>query len=178
MSNINKKYNFVAISGSLRKGSYNTMVLNEAKKLAPENINITQLFIDEVPMYNFDLHSKEQPAVVEKINDAIKDADALIFVTPEYNYSVPGVLKNTIDFISKSTKKPFNLKPVGIISASPGLLGGARAQYNLRQIMLAVNAYVLNMPEVMIAQVDKKFDEQQQLTDEKTKEFLSKFLLA
>ncbi len=170
------RYHFVAVSGSLRKGSYNTMVLKAAQKLAPENVIIEHLSIDWVPLYNFDLHGRQYPDVVEKLNDAIKIADAVIFVTPEYNYSVPGVLKNFIDFVSKSIKKPFDTKPVGIISASTGLLGGARAQYNLRQIMVAVNAYVMNQPEVMIAQVNTRFDEAGNLIDEKTKGFISSFI--
>ena len=172
------QYHFVAISGSLRKGSYNTMVLKAAQKLAPENVIIEHLSIDWVPLYNFDLHGRQYPDVVEKLNDAVKIADAVIFITPEYNYSIPGVLKNFIDFVSKSPKKPFDMKPVGVMSASPGLLGGARAQYHLRQIMVAVNAYVMNQPEIMIAQANTKFDEEGNLADKNTKEIISKFILA
>ncbi len=171
-----KLYHFVAISGSLRKGSYNTMVLKAAQKLAPINVVIEQLCIDKVPIYNFDLHGQYFPDEVEKLNDAVKAADAVIFITPEYNYSIPGVLKNVIDFFSRSPKKPFDKKPVGIMTASPGLLGGVRAQYHLRQILVAVNAYVMNQPEIVIGQVSTKFDEAGNLTDEKTKEFISKFI--
>jgi chromate reductase len=131
-----------------------------------------------VPLYNFDLHGKRYPDVVEKLCDSIKAADAVIFVTPEYNYSITGVLKNFIDFVSKSEKKPLNMKPVGIMSASPGLLGGARAHYHLRQIMVAVNAYVLNQPEIMITEVNKKFDAAENLTDEMTTTFISNFITA
>ena len=167
---------FVAISGSLRKGSYNTMALRAVQKLAPSSVTIQQLSIDGVPLYNFDLHSPQQPVIVEELSDAIKAADALIIVTPEYNYSIPGVLKNAIDFLSKHPAKPFADKPVGIISASPGTLGGVRAQYHLRQIMVAVNAIVLNQPEIMIAQADTKFDEEGNILDENTKEFLRRFI--
>ena len=169
-------YHFVAISGSLRKESYNTMLLKAAQKLAPEHVIIEHLTIDRVPLYNFDLHEKEFPAPVENLNDVIKTADAVIIVTPEYNYSIPGVLKNVIDFLSRSPKKPFDLKPVGIMSASPGLLGGARAQYHLRQILVAVNAYVMNQPEIMVAQAHTKFDEAGNLKDENTMQFTSKFI--
>lgn len=171
-------YHFAAISGSLRKESYNTQVLKAVKKLAPANIVIEQISIADVPMYNFDLHEKFVPEPVEKLCTAIKTADALIIVTPEYNYSIPGALKNVIDFLSKHSAKPFDKKAVGIISASPGLLGGVRAQYHLRQILVAVNAMTMNIPEVMITEVNKKFDESGNLTDEKTNEFLKKFIEA
>lgn len=171
-----EKYRFVAISGSLRKGSYNTSLLKAVQKLAPDNINIEQLFIDEVPLYNFDLYEHVFPPVVEKLNDAIKAADAVIIVSPEYNYSVPGVLKNTIDFISRSPKKPFDMKPVGIMGASPGMHGTSRAQYHLRQIMVFLNAYVMNRPELMVAQASSKFDEYGTLTDEITKDFIKIYL--
>ncbi len=173
-----EKFHFVAVSGSLRKASWNTMVLKAAQQLVPENVHIEHLSIDWVPLYNFDLHNKRYPDVVEKLDNVIKAADAVIFVTPEYNYSVPGVLKNFIDFASKSPLRPFDMKPVGIISASTGLLGAARAQYHLRQIMVALNAYVMNQPEIMIAEVDNKFDAAGNITDEKTKQFIYSFITA
>jgi len=171
-----KQYHFVAISGSLRRGSYNTMALKAAQELAPGNIIIEHLSIEEVPLYNADLYEKEFPAVVRKLSDAIKAADAVVIVTPEYNYSVPGVLKNTIDFISRSPDKPFDMKPVGIMGASPGMFGTAKAQYHLRQIMVFLNAYVMNKPEIMIAQAHTKFDEAGNLEDEKTKELIIRFI--
>ena len=169
-------YHFVAISGSLRNKSYNTMVLKAAQKLAPANTAIEHISIADVPMYNFDLHEKFHPEPIEKLCTSIKTADALIIVTPEYNYSIPGALKNVIDFLSKHEAKPFDKKAVGIISASPSLLGGVRAQYHLRQILVAVNAMTMNVPEVVITEVNKKFDETGNLTDEKTKEFIKKFV--
>lgn len=169
-------YHFVAISGSLRKGSFNTMTLKAMQKLAPANITIEHLSITDVPFYNADLYTEKFPTVVEQLVDAIIAADAIIFATPEYNYSVPGVLKNAIDFISRSPKKPFDMKAVGIMGASTGLLGTARAQYHLRQIMVFVNAYVMNRPEIMIAKANTKFDEAGNLTDEKTGEFIRQFV--
>jgi chromate reductase len=171
-----EKYHFVALSGSLRKGSYNTRLLKAVQKLAPENIEIEHLLIEEVPFYNFDLFEHVFPPVVEKLNDAIKAADAVIIVTPEYNYSVPGVLKNAIDIISRSPKKPFDFKPVGIMGASTGMHGTSRAQYHLRQIMVFLNAYVMNRPELMVAQAATKFDEQGNLIDEKTKGYIQPYL--
>jgi chromate reductase len=173
-----EKYHFVAISGSLRKGSYNTSLLKAVQELAPGNIEIERLFIEEVPLYNFDLYEHEFPPAVEKLNDAIKAADAVIIVSPEYNYSVPGVLKNTIDFISRSPKKPFDMKPVGIMGASTGMLGTSRAQYHLRQIMVFLNAYVMNRPEIMVAQAPTKFDEYGHLIDEKTKGYIETYIRA
>ncbi len=169
-------YHFVAISGSLRKGSLNTMALLAAQMLAPKNITIEHLSIADVPLFNYDLHAEHTPDAVEKLNDAVKSADALIIFTPEYNYSIPGVLKNVLDFMSKSPKQPLSMKAVGIISASPSLLGGIRAQYHLRQVLVAVNAVSMNIPEVVITQANTKFDEAGNLTDEKTKEFISTFL--
>lgn len=169
-------YHFVAISGSLRKESYNTMVLKKVQKLAPENIIIEQIPINDVPIYNFDLYQKIYPESVEIISNSIKTADAVIIITPEYNYSIPGVLKNVIDFLSKHPTKPFDKKAVGIISASPSLLGGVRAQYHLRQILVAVNAMTMNVPEVVITNVNTKFDETGNLIDEQTTTFLKKFI--
>lgn len=169
-------YHFVAISGSLRKESYNTKVLKVAQKIAPKHIVIEHLSIEDIPMYNFDLFQSVRPQQIEKLSESIKKADALIIFTPEYNYSIPGVLKNAIDFLSKHPDKPFNKKTVGIISASPGLLGGVRAQYHLRQILVAVNAMTLNIPEVMITEVDKKIDKDGNLTDEKTTAFIKRFI--
>ena len=169
---------FVAISGSLRKGSYNTMALQAAQKLTPPSVTIQQLSIEGLPLYNFDLYAQQQHEIAERLGYEINTADALIFVTPEYNYSIPGVLKNAIDFLSKHPAKPFDNKPVGIMSASPGTLGGVRAQYHLRQVMVAVNAVVLNQPEIMIAQANTKFDEHGNLIDTNTKEFISKFILS
>jgi len=173
-----KKYHFVAISGSLRKESYNTMVLKATQKLVPKNVSIKQLSIADIPLYNSDLHEKTFPKSIEKICTSIKTADALILVTPEYNYSIPGALKNIIDFLSKHPLKPFDKKAIGIISASPSLLGGVRAQYHLRQILVAVNAMTMNIPEVVITEVNKKFDENKNLTDEKTANFISKFIVS
>lgn len=114
---------FIGISGSLRKGSYNRMELQAAEKLALPSVTVQQLSIDGLPLYNFYLHAPQQPAMVEELSQAIKAADALIFVMPKYNYSITGMLKNAIDFLSKHPAKPFDNKALGIISASPGTLG-------------------------------------------------------
>lgn len=175
---MNKEYNFVAISGSLRKDSYNTMVLKTIQKLTPENVHVEQLLIDDLPFYNSDIHEKEVPVSVQTLNVRIKSADAVIIVTPEYNYSISGVLKNAIDFVSRSPEKPFDMKPVGIMGATIGMLGTTKAQFQLRQMMVPLNAYVMNRPEIAISQVNTKFDNAGNLTDDKTKELIEKFLLS
>jgi chromate reductase len=113
------KYYFITISGSLRKKSFNTMVVKAAQKLAPACIFIEQISVAEMSMYNFDLHETFYPECVENLCTDIKAADAVIIVTPEYNYSIPGVLKNVIDVLSKHTLKTFDRKALGIINASP-----------------------------------------------------------
>ncbi|MBL7936145.1 MAG: NAD(P)H-dependent oxidoreductase [Bacteroidia bacterium] len=173
-----KTYRIAAISGSLRKNSYNTMALKVAQKIAPQNIVIDHLIITDIPLYNFDLHEKEIPVSVENICNAIKSSDAVMFFVPEYNYSVSGALKNTIDFISRSPLKPLDMKAVGIMGASLSLLGTARAQSHLRQILTAVNAYVMNSPEIMISEADKKFDKEGNLTCKETKKLMIKFIIS
>jgi chromate reductase, NAD(P)H dehydrogenase (quinone) len=171
-----KKQKFVVIVGSLRKESYNKMLMEAAQKAVPDGITIEILPIEDVPLYNADLHEKQVPESVDALNDAIKAADALIFATPEYNYSVPGVLKNVIDHVSSSPKKPFQKKVIGIVGASTSILGTARAQYHLRQMMVAVDAFVLNKPEIMVSEAKKKFDEKGSLKDDETNKMLVDFL--
>jgi chromate reductase len=173
---MNDHLNFVAFSGSLRKGSYNSGVLRVLQKIAPENMGIEELFFTDVPIYNADLHHPVLPAMIEVLNDQIIAADGVIIVTPEYNHSVPGGLKNMIDHISRSAKQPFNKKPVGILGASPGMMGTERSQNHLRTILSSLNAYMLNFPEVFIAQAPIKFDNEGNMTDQETISFLKTYL--
>jgi chromate reductase len=118
------------------------------------------------------------PDAVTALQAAIAQADAVVVATPEYNYSVSGVLKNAIDWISRTQPQPFINKPVGIIGASMGALGTARAQYDLRKIFVFLDAHVLNKPEVMIGAAHTRFDAAGKLTDEATRGFLAAMLLA
>jgi chromate reductase len=118
------------------------------------------------------------PPSVERFRREIAAADALLFVSPEYNFSVPGVLKNAIDWASRPPNQPFNEKPLAIMGASGGPLGTARAQYHLRQVLYGLNAFVLNKPEVFIGQAGTKFDEAGSLMDQTTKEFIGKLLVS
>ena len=166
----------LGVSGSLRKGSFNSATLRAAQALAPNRMTIEIAEIGDIPLYNEDVRTAGLPASVERFRSQIAAADALLFVTPEYNYSISGVLKNAIDWASRPPDQPFDGKPVAIMGASGGLFGTARAQYHLRQMLIFLNAHPVNRPEVMIGQAQTKFDESGTLTDEPTKEFIRKLL--
>jgi chromate reductase len=166
------------ISGSLRAESYNTAALNAAVALAPEGMTIDVVEIGDLPHYNDDVRVAGYPPEVLRFRDKLAAADAILFVTPEYNYSIPGVLKNAIDWASRPPSQPFDNKPVAIMGASGGILGTARAQYQLRQMLVFLNAFPLNKPEVMIGQASSKFDEAGRLTDEATAGFVRQLLEA
>lgn len=168
----------LGISGSLREGSFNTGALKAAAKLLPEGMSLEIFTLHDIPIYNEDVKAKGYPAPVQKFREAIAKSDALLIATPEYNYSFSGVLKNAIDWASRPPDQPFDGKPIAILGASPGMLGTARAQYQLRQVFIFMNGKVLNRPEVFIAAADKKFDANGELTDDKTKEVIQKQLIA
>ena len=169
--------NVLAILGSLRNESFNRKALNAAIALAPPGMTVEIADISELPLYNQDVENAGAPESVRRLKEHIKAADALLFVTPEYNYSMPGVLKNAIDWASRPpAENPFNGKPCGIMSASGGVLGGVRAQYHLRQTCVFVNLYPMNKPEVMIAKAQEKFDEDGTLIDEATKKIITTFM--
>jgi chromate reductase len=134
--------------------------------------------IGDLPLYNDDVRAAGFPPPAERLRAQIAAADAVLLVTPEYNYSISGVLKNAIDWASRPPSQPFEAKPVAIMGASPGLFGSARAQYHLRQMLIFLNAMPLNRPEVMIGQAQNKFDADGNLTDEPTREFVRKLLVA
>lgn len=172
------KLKILALCGSLRKGSYNRMVLNEAIKLAPDSMEITVAEIGDLPLFNQDLEAN-QLAPVTRFKDQVKNADALLFVTPEHNYSVPAVLKNALEWGSRPHEKAvMNKKPVAIMGASNGMLGTGRGQYQLRQICVQIDMYAMNRPEVMIPFVKEKFDENGNLIDEKTRSKIKDLLEA
>ena len=154
----------IGISGSLRAGSYNTAALRAAIELAPAEVTVETAEISDLPFYNDDIRLAGYPPQVQRFRDQLATADAILFVTPEYNYSIPGVLKNAIDWASRPPSQPFDGKPVGIMGASGGVLGTARAQYQLRQMLVFLNAFPLNKPEVMIGQASAKVDENGRLT--------------
>jgi chromate reductase len=171
----------VAICGSLRKGSYNRMVMNALQGLASPGMQIAEAppFRD-FPLYNWDQQDASGfPAAVQALADAIKAADGLIIVTPEYNFGIPGALKNAIDWLSRLPDQPFYAKPIALQSASPGPVGGARVQYELRRSFVFLDALVLNKPEIFIGNCRQRIDEKTgRITDDATKDFISKQLAA
>ena len=171
----------VSICGSLRKGSYNRMVMTALAGLAPAGMSIKEAPpFTEFPLYNADIqNSTGFPAAVSTLADAIRAADGVIFCTPEYNFSVPGGLKNAIDWVSRLQNQPFVGKPVAIQSASPGPLGGARVQYELRKAMVFLDALTLNKPEIFVGNCASKFDERTgELKDDTTRNFIRQQLEA
>jgi chromate reductase len=176
-----KTLNVISICGSLRKGSYNRMVMNVLPALAPEGMKITEApLFNEFPLYNADIqNSSGFPTPVQKLADAIRAADGVIIITPEYNFGVPGGLKNAIDWVSRLQNQPFAGKPVALQSASPGPVGGARVQYDLRRTMVFLDAMTLNKPEIFIGNCAQRIDDKTgKITDEATVGFIKQQLAA
>jgi chromate reductase len=173
-----RPFSILGISGSLREGSYNTAALRAARQLVPEGVRIELFDLEGIPPYNQD-DENDLPLRVRELKAAVRAADALLFCSPEYNYSIPGVLKNAIDWGARpGGDNCWDGKPGAIMGASMGLLGTARMQYHLRQVFVNVGILTLNKPEVMIGQAQQKFDAQGNLTDEKTREFVQKLVVA
>lgn len=168
----------LGLSGSLREGSLNTAALRAAQALAPPEVRIEVRTLEGIAPYNEDLRSEGYPEPVVALRAAIAAADAVLICTPEYNYSVPGILKNAIDWASRPPDQPFDGKPIAIMGVSPSRLGAARAQYHLRQVFVFLNGLVLNKPEVMVANAHDLFDETGELTDATTREFIAKLVRA
>jgi chromate reductase, NAD(P)H dehydrogenase (quinone) len=172
-----KSIHILGFAGSLRIGSYNAAALRAAQEILPEGMTLEIFDIADIPQYNGDVEQVEIPEPVKKFKERIKHADALLIATPEYNYSVPGVLKNAIDWASRPLgDTPLPGKPVAILGASMGIFGTARAQYHLRQICICLNMLVLNRPEVFIGEAHTKFDGTGKLTDEETRKRIQALL--
>ena len=166
----------LGIAGSIREGSYNRAALRAAQALAPEGATIETFDIKGLPGFSQDDETNPPPQVVE-LKQRIREADAILFVTPEYNYSVPGVLKNAIDWASRPYgDSAWTKKPVAVMGASVGTSGTARAQYHLRQMFVFLNMYAVNQPEVMISQAHKHFDAEGNLADEAAKKLIRQLL--
>lgn len=156
----------LGLSGSLRRDSLNTRLLHAAAALAPESMRIAAATLHEVPLYDGDLEAAGFPAAVSVLAERVAAADAVLIVSPEYNYSLPGVLKNGLDWLSRVPGQPFAHKPLAIMGTSPGRFGTARMQYHLRQVLLFTEARVLPKPEVMLGGGGKLFDEAGNLVDD------------
>ena len=175
-----KPLHFAVMLGSLRKGSFNAAIARALPELTPEGAAIEPLpSVGEFPLYSHDVQDKGFPAIVTTTAEAIRKADGVIIVTPEYNHSIPGVLKNAIDWISRLPNQPFAGKPIALESSSPSLFGGLRAQLHLRHMFVYLDGRVLNKPEVIIPQVNTKIDvETGELTDPATRGFIADQLTA
>jgi chromate reductase len=175
------KFNVLVICGSLRKGSFNASVARALPALAPPELALQPApSFANFPLYNADAHTASGvPADVEAWAAAIRTADAVIIVSPEYNWSIPGGLKNAIDWVSRMKEVPFKDKPVALQSASAGQVGGARMQYHLRMTLTMVDAFLFGKPEVFVNFAAKKIDEKTgELTDEPTKDVIKQQLAA
>jgi chromate reductase len=166
----------MGIAGSLRGESYNRCALRAAAQLAAKGATVDIFELDGIPGFNQD-DEQNPPAKVVELKRRVRETDAIIIVTPEYNYSIPGVLKNTIDWGSRPYEdSAWNGKPAAITGASVGMIRTARAQYHLRQMMMFLNMFPFNQPEVMIGNAADRFDAEGNLTDETAKQFIRKLL--
>jgi chromate reductase, NAD(P)H dehydrogenase (quinone) len=173
--------NVLMICGSLRKGSFNRALMNALPALAPADLKLTESPpFRGFPLYDADLQASAGfPPDVVALADAIRAADAVIIITPEYNYSIPGALKNAIDWVSRINDQPFKEKPVAIQSVTGGPLGGARMQYHMRQALTFLNAFIFGTPEVFVGSAQTKFDEKTlELKDEPTRKIVAQQLAA
>lgn len=171
-----EKIRVLGFGGSLRNGSYNWALLENAKDLMPEGSELDLYDLKDIPIYNQDLDSN-LPESVQKFKDAVRKADGILICTPEYNFSIPGFLKNALDFASRPpTDNPFPGKPVAIMSASGSMLGGARVQYHLRQVLGYLDMRQIYKPEVFLASAHTKFDQSMKLTDENARDFIKQLL--
>jgi chromate reductase len=173
-----KQIKILAFAGSLRKSSYNKALVRAAVEVAPENVVMEVFDLEGIPPYNQDLENTPPQKVIE-FKEKIRAADALLIATPEYNYSIPGVLKNAIDWASRPYQgNPLEGKPVAIMSASIGKLGGARAQYHLRQSFVFLNMHPVNKPEVMLASAAENVDANGRLTNEQARTLIRQLIEA
>jgi chromate reductase len=168
----------VGLCGSLRKGSLNRRALELAGSVLPAGVTLDIVDWRDIPPFDADVYAQGPNPQVQALAERIRQADGVVIATPEYNFSIPGSFKNVIDWLSRGDNQPFARKPVAILSAATGPLGGARVQYDLRRVMLFVNAMVLVKPEVFIGVAQNKFDAEGQCTDEATRNFVTQQMLS
>ena len=169
--------NITVFIGSLRKDSLNRKAFEKYQMLGANHFQFHEIPTADFPHYNADIATEIEPHIAKHI-EMIKKSDGLLFFSPEYNYSVPGHLKNAIDWISRSNAMPFDNKKAAIIGVSPGMIGTARMQYELRKIGVFLNIHFMHKPEVMIGQAGNKFNDANELVDQDTIEFLEKHVTA
>ena len=173
---MDKKIKILGFAGSLRKDSYNKSLLSAASELVPKDAELETFDLEGIPPFNQD-QENQPPEKIKEFKAKIRAADAILIVTPEYNYSIPGVLKNAIDCASRPYgDNAFEHKPVAIMGASIGAMGAARAQYHLRQCFVFLTCFALNQPEVMVPFANDKIDKNGKLTDQKTRDKIRELL--
>ncbi len=161
-----RTFQILGIPGSLRRASYNKGLLRAAREVAPDGIAIEIVDLADIPLYNEDVRAAGDPEPVRALKEAIAAADALLIATPEYNYSMPGVLKNAIDWVSRPpAETPLRHKPVALIGASTGGFGTVRAQLALRQVFVFTESFVMPKPELLVSQAGRLFDDAGNLVD-------------
>lgn len=168
----------LGFAGSIREKSFNKGLLHTAVDLAPEGMTLETFDIAPIPLYNEDVRDAGYPEAVQQFAARIEAADAILIVTPEYNHSFPGVLKNAIDWLSRPPITPLTGKPVSMMGTSLGMLGSVRSQAQLRQVLACLNMVPMNKPEVFIGGAPSKFDENSRLVDEAALEFVKTHLAA
>lgn len=169
-------FKILAISGSLRKASYNTAALRAAQEVAPAGVTIEIADISDIPMYNDDIRNVGYPESCKRLRAQIAAADALLFAVPEYNYAVASPLKNAFDWVSRPPDQPMNNKAVGLISASGGPLGGVRGQYAMRHMLISTNSFCVNNPQVVIGSAQQKFDENGKFNDQMGRDLMKQLI--
>lgn len=171
-----KEIKLIGVNGSIRKDSYNRLLLQNIGFLLPDNVKMEIIEIKDVPIYNPD-DENNLPTIVRDYKEKIRKSDAVIIATPEYNFSFPGVLKNALDWFTRPPNdNVLKNKIAGIVSASSGMLGGSRAQYQLRQVLLYSEMDVLSKPEIFISFADKKFSPEGRIIDETSLSLINAFI--
>jgi chromate reductase len=170
-------YDVLAISGSLRTGSFNTRLLEAVAAMAPDTLKLEIITPRGIPLYDGDVEEAQGiPPMVEQMKERVRAAHAIVIATPEYNFSVPGVLKNMIDWLSRGERQPFNGKHIGIMGASTSVVGTARAQYHLRMVLQALYGVVMPRPEIFVSNARDKFSADGALADEATEKVIGVWL--
>lgn len=169
-------FKILAVSGSLRKGSYNTAALRVAQEVAPAGVTIEIADISDLPMYNDDIRNEAYPEPCKRLRAQIAAADAILFAIPEYNYAVSAPMKNAFDWVSRPPDQPLNNKAVALISASGGPLGGVRAQYAMRHMLISTNSFCVNAPQVVIGSAQQKFDGNGKFSDQMGRDLIKQLL--
>src|SRR5215472_14221021 len=172
------KIKILGISGGNRKGSYNTALIEAARELLPENATLEIADVPTLPVYSQDIE-RAPPSEVLRLKEKVKAADAILIATPEHNYSIPAVLKNIIEWVARPPgNNSWSGKPAAIVSASSGVRGGVRAQMHLRAIMVDLNMYPINIPQLYVGNASARFDEKLRLADPEMRGIYEKLLRA